>query len=112
MIALVVGAAYLFQRSDYCEAAAERHAKIQSELPSGVDGQKVVIVGTAFPLVPEMYRFGARAAAQVFVPGPEDVLHWPVEIQRELILRLRSLGATTVWFSRGKEGYRVVSLVE
>lgn len=112
VIALVVGAAHLFQRSDYSEAAAERHAKIQSELPSGVDGQKVVIVGTAFPLVPEMYRFGARAAAQVFVPGPEDVLHWPVEIQRELILRLRSLGATTVWFSRGKEGYRVVSLVE
>ena len=61
-----------------------------------------------FNLVPDLYRTESVAVVQLMVPDPDAVTRWPIAAQLALLDHFREVGATTIWFSHGKAGYRMV----
>jgi 2-methylisocitrate lyase-like PEP mutase family enzyme len=45
---------------------------------------------------------------QLMVDDAESVTRYPIPAQLALMDHFRKLGATTMWFSHGRDGYRMV----
>lgn len=108
LIALGVGAEHLRDQNRITFGSNARAAAIDESRPDGDPQHRVAIIGAAFPLVPDLYRTRSSAAVQLMVDDAEAVTGYPIPAQLVLMDRFRKLGVTTMWFSHGRDGYRMV----
>ncbi len=109
MAALVIGGLHIPDQLKVTASTAQRMATLPKR--TGADSI-VVVIGPAFPLMPDLYRAGRHAVAQIFAPPPDQILGWPTARQNRVAELIRSTGTRTVWISRGRDGYRIVELPE
>lgn len=108
VIAIAVGVAHLGDQKKVTAGSIARAAEVSKQRPPGEPPHRVAVVGTAFNLVPDLYRTESVAVVQLMVPDPDAVTRWPIPAQLALLDHFREAGATTIWFSHGKAGYRMV----
>lgn len=109
-IAIGVGVEHLRDQNTITFGSNARDAAVREQRPAGEPPHRVAVIGAAFPLVPDLYRTESVVTVQLMVPDAEAVTRWPIPAQLSLLDRFRQLGITTMWFSHGKDGYRMVVL--
>jgi hypothetical protein len=105
--ALVVGVLHIPDQLKVTASTAERMRQFAAS--PAVD-RRVVVIGAAFPLMPDLYRANLRVVAQIFDPPATEVLAWPTPQQNEVARLIRATGTRTVWISKGRAGYRIAVL--
>jgi hypothetical protein len=108
--ALGLGVWHLRDQSLVSASATARTVQLEARHPPGSAPHRVAVLGPALPMMPDLYRARARVFVQVMQPTPDTLDAWPAPAQAALTSRLRELGATSVWISRGRSAYRVVPL--
>jgi hypothetical protein len=110
VIALGVGAWHLRDQALVSASSALRTAQLEATLLPMRAPHRVAVVGPALPMMPDLYRARATVVAQVILPAPDELASWPPPAQAALTGRLRDLGATSIWISRGRDAYRILPL--
>lgn len=110
VVALAVGTWHLGDQALVTASSQARTLQLErSHLPMSAP-HRVAVIGPALPMMPDLYRARAVVVAQVMQPDPAALASWSPAGQAALADRLRSLGATALWISRGREAYRIVPL--
>jgi hypothetical protein len=109
-VALAIGTWHLQDQSRVTASSMARTLRLEGSHPPHAAPHRVAVIGAALPMMPDLYRARAEVVAQVMEPDPAGFGAWPQTAQAVLVTRLRELGATSLWISRGRAGYRIVPL--
>jgi hypothetical protein len=109
-VALLIGTWHLRDQAMVSASSALRTSQIEGTLLPMRAPHRVAVVGPVLPMMPDLYRARAVVVAQVIQPDPAGLAAWPPAAQAALAGRLRGLGVTTLWISRGRDAYRIVPL--
>lgn len=108
LIAIGVGVEHLRDQHRVTTGSIARASAVEEHRPDGEAPHRVAVIGPAFPVVPDLYRTRSAAVVQLMVDDAESVTRYPIPAQLALMDHFRKLGATTMWFSHGRDGYRMV----
>src|SRR5690606_27095705 len=108
LIAIGVGVEHLRDQHRVTTGSIARASAVEEHRPDGEAPHRVAVIGPAFPVVPDLYRTRSAAVVQLMVDDAESVTGYPIPAQLALMDHFRKLGATTMWFSHGRDGYRMV----
>lgn len=110
VIAVGTGAEHLRDQARVTTSAIQRTSTLETTFPPARAPHRVVIVGRAFGLVPDLYRARAVATAQVMELDGRILQKLPAAAQSGLAIRMRETGASAAWFSTSDSNYSVVLL--
>ncbi|HRP07777.1 MAG TPA: hypothetical protein PLL69_04755 [Gemmatimonadales bacterium] len=108
VVALGVGVAHLSDQARVTRSSDRRTARLEATFPPGAAPHRIVIVGEAFGLVPDLYRARAMATAQVMELDGRVVP--TLTSQLDLARRMGETGATAAWLSTSDSSYSIVLL--
>jgi hypothetical protein len=108
--ALAIGVWHLRDQSLVTASSVARTEQLEKTHLPMLAPHRVAVVGPALPMMPDLYRARAMVVAQVIEPDPETLTTWSPTAQAALTARLRGLGATAIWLSRGRDAFRIIPL--
>jgi tartrate dehydratase beta subunit/fumarate hydratase class I family protein len=100
----------LSQRSTASQQRLARLAAAERDLPAGLRGRNVVIIGPAVPVVSDAWYFGVRVVAQIPPASAERVRSWTPEKQRELLAALGQGPGEVAWLSKADGSFQMAPI--
>jgi hypothetical protein len=110
VVAIGIGGWHLRDQLRVTASSVERTRQLETGHPPHAAPHRVAVVGPALPMMPDLYRARAVVVAQVMEPDPAALAAWPPPAVEALTARLREMGVTTLWISRGRSAYRILPL--
>jgi hypothetical protein len=107
LVALGIGGWHVGARLRITASFEARNRQLEQQFQPALAPHRVVVLGDAFPMLPDLYRARAIVLAQVMAPEVAMLEQWPAPAAQALVSRLRDLGAGTLWRSRGRDSYRI-----